>query len=146
LWVGWNGGLAVKLKSANFESFTSYTELPLGNDISAIKAGYSTEGIWVGAASALIPPPTGGLMYLQSGAWEATEITGTINDIQTIDSEVWMGKQNGLYKVTKSGYTVYNTGNSYLPHNFINAITGDNNNTIIWIGTYGGGVARFKFK
>jgi hypothetical protein len=49
----------------------------------------------------------------------------------------------GLAKFDGTNWTVYNTSNSGLPHNYIYTLAIDQSN-VKWIGTYGGGLAKFN--
>ncbi len=54
----------------------------------------------------------------------------------------WVATEKGLVKIVGNTWTVYNTGNSDIPANFITAVEVDQNNHI-WIGTNDFGVAEF---
>jgi ligand-binding sensor domain-containing protein len=55
----------------------------------------------------------------------------------------WIGTDGGgLAKFDGVNWTVYNTSNSGLPGNSVNAIAIDGQGNK-WIGTYGGGLAKF---
>lgn len=58
---------------------------------------------------------------------------------------IWVGTDVGLYSVNKAtGESVcYNNANSGLPHNIINTIAIEDNGDI-WIGTHGGGFAKYS--
>jgi hypothetical protein len=54
----------------------------------------------------------------------------------------WIGTYRGLAKFDGVSWTVYNTSNSGLPNNDVEAIAIDNTGNK-WIGTYGEGLAKF---
>jgi len=57
---------------------------------------------------------------------------------------MWVGTDRGLVKLDKitGNTTCYDRANSGLPHDVVNSIAIDNNG-MKWIGTYGGGLAKF---
>ena len=55
----------------------------------------------------------------------------------------WVGTEGGLVKIEGSTWNVFKSANSGLPYNDISTITIDNDN-IKWIGTTGGGLAKFN--
>lgn len=146
IWIGWYGGLAQKKSGAGFSSFQFYTELPSGQDVSVIKIGNTTEGIWAGLVSNPVAGIPGGLIHFSNGVWEAAGISGTINDIEIGRGFVWAATPAGLYKiVSKNVYTLYNSGNSGIPQSPVSSIAIDDEGPI-WIGTAGAGLIRFNYK
>ncbi|MFQ5772457.1 MAG: hypothetical protein ACE5HX_18115, partial [bacterium] len=82
--------------------------------------------------------------YAQNGEW----INYTNGDyIYTLADEgtfIWIGTNGGLVKLNKiNGNKLFiNKANSKLPNNFILSLAIDNHKTK-WIGTDGGGLAKF---
>lgn len=58
---------------------------------------------------------------------------------------LWIGTKVGLYKydIVKGTRTLYNTESTNLPHNYVSALKLGADNSL-WIGTYGGGIAKLK--
>jgi len=61
------------------------------------------------------------------------------------EDTLWIGTKVGLYKydIIEGTNTLYNTENSNLPNNYVNALKLGTDNSL-WIGTYGGGLANLK--
>ncbi len=68
-----------------------------------------------------------------------------LQSVMIDSSNIWLGSNNhGLILFDGNDFTVFNSKNSALPHNNVYTLAIDSTN-FLWIGTFGGGVAKFSY-
>lgn len=143
-WIGTNDGLS-KLDGTNWTTFNmSNSGLP-----SNIVYGLMIEQpgtIWIGTNGSL-PPYYGGLAIYNDTTWTVYNPSNSIllsNWITEIvmdnKGNKWIGTENGVYKYDGTNFTIIPPENHYYASVSSLAINYD---TVLWIGTSGGGVSKF---
>jgi hypothetical protein len=64
-----------------------------------------------------------------------------INKMKRLGNVIWIASPQGLIKYSSGVFTLYNTSNSGLPHNYVSSLDFDSQGNV-WAGT-GGGLAKF---
>ncbi|HEV2963865.1 MAG TPA: two-component regulator propeller domain-containing protein [Candidatus Angelobacter sp.] len=65
--------------------------------------------------------------------------------VQTEDGFIWVGTQQGLARFDGTWFTVFdkNSTKEKLKHNYVYSLLEDKKEKTLWIGTFGGGLARY---
>ncbi len=151
LWIATQGGLA-RLSENRLSVFDETDGLP-GNSVLSLMGLQAEDGarvLWVGTGAA-------GLARLRNGSWDVfTTDDGLparrINALAPVRGaadgmSAWVATPGGLAKV--AGRTVIPCGRAFgLPSRPIIAVLSDAstcNDGLMWIGTDGGGLARYRF-
>lgn len=93
-------------------------------------------------AVAQVPPPLLGTSHPKWTSWSIGDVV--IRGLAAQGNDLWIGTSNGLIRFDRRTEEpqVFNTKTSGLLSNVIVSITPDRKGNV-WIGTYGGGLARF---
>lgn len=84
---------------------------------------------WIGTAC--------GVGHFDDTTWNSFGLSDVSSIAIDPDGSKWFGTDEGVVNFDGTNLTVYNTGNSGLPNQYVRAIDVDNTGSI-WVGTYGG--------
>ncbi len=93
-------------------------------------------------SAAQTPPPLAGSFDARWTGWSIGEVV--VRGMAAKGDDIWIGTSNGLIRFNRKTESpeVFNTKKAGLLSNVIVSITPDTKGNV-WIGTYGGGLARF---
>gem|GEM_PF-327355 len=69
-------------------------------------------------------------------------VDGLFSIVVDEENNVWYGTRKGVVKFDGTNWTIYNTSNSGLAHNYVRSIAIDKEGNL-WFGTGGGGASKF---
>lgn len=138
LWIGTRGGGVVRMRDGTFTTFT--TRNGLSSDVVQAVFEDSNGDLWIGTDG-------GGLDRLHNGRFHSiTRRDGLADDaVFSISGDrkgVWVGTHGGLSHITATGIANY-TVKDGLPANYIRSVYAASPD-VVWIGTNGGGLAKFS--
>ena len=100
----------------------------------------------LGACAHAVDPAKAIKQYVRDdwGAKEGLPQGQIVAIVQTRDGYLWMATDDGLVRFNGAEFTIFKTANSELKNNGITALLEDPGDGTLWIGTWGGGLARYK--
>ena len=144
-WMGGNGVGRWNSATGEFTNFWNWENSNL--DLSGMQVLIKRQGtMWVGTGGS-------GVSWLNGNEWtrvllDPENYDANYVNAMTVDTanNLWVGSNYGLRKFApgnNSTFTLYGTGNSPLPSDYIVALMADPSGGI-WIGTAGGGLVRYN--
>ncbi len=143
IWVGTQYGLN-KIVNGTIETF-GYSDGLAGSRIRSVCQDHEA-GIWIGMSGGLSHLVVNKFkIYSRNNGFPSNSCYGIY---QHKDGNFWIATYEGIVVLNEKkkeikSYTTYNT-NDTLSSNTVRTIAGDKKTGSIWIGTYGGGLVRFK--
>ncbi|MHC4778919.1 MAG: ligand-binding sensor domain-containing protein, partial [Planctomycetota bacterium] len=145
MWVGTAASGAVRYFNSVWESGYTTTQGMASNSVTCIAEDLTTptRRVWFGHDSA------NGLSIWDGSAFSTLDTgdglsNGNVNGIDFDSGNVgWIATNNGLNSVTGVTFSVYNTGNSSLPHNNVQDVDVSLSD-LVWVATQQGGAASLQ--
>ncbi len=137
-WIGtWLGGLAHFDGNATWTIYNTFNSDLTSNDIGKNMV-FEGNILWVAFSTELLE--------FDGANWTTHTPTVSFSSVRDIEIDgngtKWMATPSGLVKFDGTTWNKYDTGNSDLPNNFLHDLGIDGSNNI-WMGTDGGGLAKF---
>jgi sugar lactone lactonase YvrE len=139
-WGAFEGGGLVKFGGENWTVYNTANSALPNNDHTGLSID-PQGNVWIGTEGGTLTKFDGERWTLYGRPTSAGQLASPYFDAQ---GNLWIGAWGGgLVKFDGvDDWTVYNTGNSGLPHNRVQAPVFDGQGNV-WIPTWGGGLAKF---
>ncbi|MBI2968107.1 MAG: PKD domain-containing protein [Bacteroidetes bacterium] len=144
-WIATYGGGVAKFDGTTWTIYnTSNSGLPSDNCNNLNALDFDQNGhLWISTM--------GGLAEFDGSNWNVftTSNSGLPSNTVTCirvapDGVKWIGTDMGLASLDSINWTVYNTSNSSIPSNEVYSLAFEPG--IVWVGTYGGGLAKLMYQ
>ncbi|HWZ44315.1 MAG TPA: two-component regulator propeller domain-containing protein [Candidatus Saccharimonadales bacterium] len=100
----------------------------------------------VGACAHAVDPAKAIKQYVRDawGPYEGLPQASIAAIVQTRDGHLWIATDDGLVRFNGAEFTIFNAANGELKNNGITTLLEDPADGTLWIGTWGGGLARYQ--
>lgn len=146
-WVGTDGGGLLRLKGDDFTAFTTEDGL-VSNDVKNLFFD-NRDNLWIctGDGLTLYLMDTG--TFTTPAKWENIGHAGGFALLDSDNGDIWLGTPYGILVFENKGGTIAHKeihlrGTGVTAIHRENSPDGDENGDILWIGTVGSGLKRFK--